>query len=48
MSPANQILLTAALVVGIIVGVLVIGSKFSADCYDFWPFRGQACVITSK
>ena len=48
MSPANQILVTVALVVVIFVGLLVGDSLITAKCFDFWPFQGKACVISTK
>jgi len=35
-------------VVGITVGAVYLGSHLSANCYDFWPFKGSACVVTTK
>ena len=48
MSPANQLLLTVALVVGIALGGITIYNSVAVKCIDFWPFKGGACAVTTR
>lgn len=48
MTKGTELLFVGALIVGIVAAGIYIGSHVSANCYDFWPFKGQACIVTSK
>jgi hypothetical protein len=48
MRNSTELLFVGALIVGIVAAGIYIGSHMSANCYDFWPFKGSACVVTTK
>ena len=44
----TKILFIVGLLIGIAAGGTYIATHVSAGCYDFWPFKGSACVVTTK
>ena len=48
MRNGTEILFVITLVVILAVGFIYINDRVSAKCFDFWPFKGTACVAVTR
>lgn len=48
MRPATEVVIVVTAIIVFVAAALFIHQTTSVNCVDFWPFKGGACIATTK